>query len=93
MSKKIIFITLTCLFVACGNKLEQQASDVDIVTSDSIIESDEDDIDISNDERFWFDDAQENHKVIMQAIIDGDAEKLASVIEFPIKKCWKYICL
>lgn len=84
MSKKIIFITLTCLFVACGNKLVQQASDVDIITSDSIIESDEDDIDISNDERFWFDDAQENHKVIMQAIIDGDAEKLAYVIEFPI---------
>ena len=50
MSKKIIFITLTCLFVACGNKLVQQASDVDIITSDSIIESDEDDIDISNDE-------------------------------------------
>ena len=86
MIKRIIFISLTCLFASCGNKQVQQASNVADVTSNSIIgfNKDEDGADILNEGQFWFDDAQENHKVIMQAIIEGDAAKLASVTEFPI---------
>lgn len=38
----------------------------------------------SSDEPPWFAAAQEKHKVIMQAIIDGDAQKLATVTKFPI---------
>ena len=54
MNRKVLFIVLTCIFVACGNKqvkYEEKALDVAIVTSDSVMESNtaEDSADISND--------------------------------------------
>ena len=87
-NRNLIFalsIVLAITFAACGNNSPKSVHDpLDTIAAISYADT----VENNNEPRFWFDDAQENHKIIMQAIIDGDAEKLASVTEFPIYQAY-----
>lgn len=82
MSKNVLYVALACMLVACGNKQMQQAEQASGISDETLSPI------VESVEEPSAPEPLENIRIIMQSIIEGDAEKLATVTAFPIYQAY-----